>query len=126
MLQELHDMASDPDDEHTHIIASFNDMAGLVEKMSATTCDAPAVVDSGKEVTLIIEDCEVCALCVWRRVCVCARQRAGAHRHSGHQNAHASHPLHARKHALKEDKRRLCELNACMHAVIYRLMHCKQ
>jgi len=72
MLQELHDMASDPDDEHTHIITSFNDMAGLVEKMSATTCDAPAVVDSGKEVTLIIEDCEVCALRVCGEGCVCA------------------------------------------------------
>lgn len=52
-------MASDPNGDHTSIIASFNDIAGIVDKMSATTCNAPSVLDTSTEVTQTIEDCEV-------------------------------------------------------------------
>ena len=55
--QELNDMASDPD--NVYVLSSFNEIAAIVDKMGATTCDAPAVVDTGASVANVIGECEV-------------------------------------------------------------------
>ena len=39
-VNELRDIASDPDDEHVFILSSFLDAAGFVDFLSVTTCDS--------------------------------------------------------------------------------------
>ena len=39
-LNELRDIASDPDDEHVFFLSSFLDAAGFVDYLSITTCDS--------------------------------------------------------------------------------------
>ena len=39
-LNELRDIASDPDDRHVFLLNSYNDALGFVDSLSVTTCQS--------------------------------------------------------------------------------------
>ena len=43
-IQELNQIASDPDDDHSFLLRSFNDAAAFVELLSGTTCNCTCTI----------------------------------------------------------------------------------
>ncbi|EGD78970.1 hypothetical protein PTSG_11807 [Salpingoeca rosetta] len=55
---QLEDIASDPDARHVFNLRSFSLIGDIVDAMSATTCDAPAVLTAGDSVSSVVRPCE--------------------------------------------------------------------
>ena len=58
-IEELESMASSPVEDHVFTLKSFNTIQDIVEKMSARTCDTPAVLSAclGTSVDMTVDSC---------------------------------------------------------------------